>query len=297
MNRDEKYQKVLEGLRGIIQHSADSRSRTRRMRFNAIPFNTDMTFNGVNMADVMVPSVPDDPIQCQAIFDVWAMTLIDRDEDMVAALTRVVAPKEAKSLVDWLAQWETPEAQTSMLLWALGHAEGASVAYDKVSILVEHKGVKYGVERGAILSRFKSGHPLPIENPEALIHFSGTRRTFSFKYIRMYREAYQHSDAAVQVLLALITAHPKADLWGALSRSGKYHTPAPGTLTRWSRVITDFERPLPVIYRQMVPVWMSAPTFRAVIGDVGRSNVMGVETRQAIINRMYQHFYKNKDKK
>ena len=288
MNRNEKYKKVLEGLRLALRRMSDERTHSRRMRFNAVPFTTLMIYNGVNVAEAMVPDVPDDPQQCRTAFDTWAVTLLDRDECPYEALGRCVNAK----VVDWLKQWETEAEQTTMLLWALGHAEGATVDYDEGSMLVEHEGERYGINRGVIVSPFSTGKPLPIANPEVILNDNKPRRTFSARLITMYRAAYQSGDEHAQALLAMATAYPRLSLWQEILKGSKYPTPPTSVVLRWSKILMSYNMPFQILYKEMVPMWMASTTFRDVIGNTAGGRNLAMTTRQKIINRMYMHFYK-----
>lgn len=294
MTHAEKLKTVLDALLDAIHLAAKSKSRTRRMAYNEIAWDTDVVYAKVALQDIMVPPVPDDPMMCLAAFEGWAYRHLHHEgkpEDAIGEFGGQV-------LKDWIIHFATPEVRAVMLLWALGHAEGAEVHYDDNSIMVFHGALKYGISQGKVVSRFLEGRDFPIASPEDLLNAETLTRSFSTRFIAMYREAYRDSAGAVTALLAVSRAFPEMDLWRLSQRHDGGRTPPAIKMRKWERILVQHYDPIAVLFRDMVPGWLTRLAFTKVFGRLQtRRTDMSAQERQKYITKMHTHFHKNKDKK
>jgi hypothetical protein len=289
MTHHERFKKVLDELSAAIRRAPDSRSRTRRMVFKAVPFDNNLTYSGVGLAGIMVPEVPADPNFTQAAFDAWAYSLIECESWPMTELAKFISP----AACDWLNQWPGAEEQAVMLLWALGHAEGARVWYDDQDIFVAHGEHTFGVVDGHVKARFCGGKAMGIASPAKLLNDTRDIRTFSARFIALYREAYRAGIGETNALLALTTAYPTLNLWEIAGKHDRRRTPSSRTLQRWEKIAATHDDPIPTLYRLIVPQWASRGVFTKVVGNLANRGIeMTFATRQNMISRMCQYFHK-----
>lgn len=284
----ERFKKVLDELSAAIRRAPDSQSRTRRMIFKAVPFDNNLTFSGVGLAEIMVPEMPADSNFTQAAFDAWAYSLIERESWPMTELAKFISPEAC----DWLSQWADPKVQAVMLLWALGHADGASVIYSDTDILVTHGEHTFGVVGGNVIARFCVGKLMEIASPAVILNDTREIRTFSARFISMYREAYRAGAQHTNALLALTTAYPTLDLWKMASKHERRRTPSVTTLRRWEKIAATHDDPLPILHRLIVPQWASRGVFTRVVGSLSnRGAAISHAVRQKLISRMCNYFH------
>lgn len=293
MTNEGNHKIVIDEIATALRRAVDSKSRTRRMSYKAVPFDNRLTYKGVALAEVMVPIMPD-LISCQAGFDTLVDNIINSD---IQPLLDGLDLHMNKPVIDWLAQWEDASEKVIMLVWATAKSHGLQVEYDHDSIIVYTGETRFGIASHRIMSRFNEGTVVPIKSPKRLLNSDRMIRTFSARNIAMYREAYRDSEAATNALVALLTAWPKMDLWKKIRVAKVVELPSIASLHRWERIIMNQNEPVLMLYRVIVPGWMSRADFCKVFCKPHTSEVIGFELRQQMISRMYRHFYKNKETK
>jgi hypothetical protein len=282
---------VIDEIATALRRACDSKSRTRRMSFKAIPFDNRLKFKGVPLAEVMVPIMPQDISLCQGAFDI----VVDNIFNMQQPLDGVDAYLPTKVL-DWLAQWTQIDSKLVMLLWATGKSLGLEINYDDSSILLSDSATTFGINNRRIVSKFNDGKTLSIMSPEKLLLSDRLVRTFSARNIAMYREAYRNGEATTNALLAMLTAYPYLDLWKTLKVTPVVEVPSISSLRRWERIIINEPDPVISLYRLIVPGWMSRAQFARTLGrPVPQGTQIGHLGRQRMVAKMYQYFYKNKE--
>ena len=295
MTRDEKCKSVLRELGDTLQRATYHVVRTRRMTYKSIPFRNNLTYAGVRLEDVMVPAVPDDPTACMAIWDAWVWCLNQGMEDKKPL--DAVEEFGGSALKEWLSQWDATTKQSVMLLWALGHAEGAQVEYTKTSIMVKHGEHEYGVTpEGMSKARFTDGVKVRVLDPTRVIEDGLFIRTFNAQFLAMYKEAYRCGVGPTTALVALATSHATMEIWKAILDSSLVRHPNPKMMQRVERAIFTRTDPLAYLFKTLVPEWMGSRTFTKVFGSVKKREIdLTPMQRQLLLNKLYLHFHKNKE--
>jgi len=288
--RDEDYNYVVANLtEGLQRHNRASGS-SKRMTYSTLPLSTDAKFDDVNLGDIVTPPVPSDGILTEQLLDAWVYPLVDGESTPEKSLGEI----GSKMLLEFVTRGSTFAEQTVRLLFALGKAEGATVKYDRSSIIVNHDGREYGMAHGVVNSRFCTGVEVGNVDIVAALDLPLRVRTYDQAFCSLYREAYRKGNYTLNALVA-IAMRDATFSWQRMAKlSALKRYPSYDKLQSWERLLNTSLDPLGALYVKLVPKWMSSSEFTNTFGPVmKRSMAVRKDTINKWVNQMYTYFHKN----
>lgn len=265
----------------------------KRIELESLPLLTNKTFNGVPVRSVMSPPVPETGVETESLFDTWLWPHRSGEGDSAQDL----AVAWTEDLVMFVLKGRDFGERTFRLLYALSNAKGARLEHDHASMMVHHDTKAYGLIDGTVFSRFCDGVKVSV-NHEYLLTETLPLSSQDPALCAIWREAARkRSTGAVWALIALWMGQPKIDWQKMLDsvRPSKY--PTKQRFDVWLGIILNDKDPVPALYRQLVPRWMTHTEFGNTIVRVSRRpENPGELARQGYIGRLYAFMY-NKTKK
>lgn len=288
--RDEDYNYVVASLTDSLRGHSRVTGGARRMTFTTLPLSTDAKLDHVELKHIVTPPVPADGILTEQLLDAWVYPMVDGESTPEKSLGEI----SDKMLVEFVGAGPTFGEQTVRLIHALGNAEGAETTYDKHSIMVRHDGREFGLQDGAITSRFCTGIEIGNVNPLKVITQSFGVRTYDQSFCSLYREAYRKGNYMVNALVAVAMRDASFN-WRKLAHQAvPKRYPAYEKLQRWEAILNCSADPLGTLYTKIVPKWMSSAEFSKTFGPVmQRSVTVRKDTINKWVNSMYAYFHKN----
>jgi hypothetical protein len=273
---------------------ASKRGVKDRLRIvESIPFNTKLKFDGVPLTTIMCPTVPEDGAATEAIFDAFLYSQKIGEGDAMKDLMEVSTP----DMVSFVKGATELGDQCVRLLWALGQAPNAHLTYDKENIVVEHDDRRYGIVNGVVKSRFCSGLAVRCQ-PKAYLENRQSIKVVNPHFTALWVEARSKGRGADKMLVALLISRSDFSFKAMLERPCDLRKPSPSAIKRWEKILLTKPDPVVILYKHLVPKWMTVGEFGQVICPLSARplNGMGALMQQKCITKLH-HFFHNKNKK
>ena len=278
-------------LRVDLCRHAKSIARTRRLTYKTLPLINDLKYQGIALRPIMSPKVPNmSGIQARDVFDSWlspltdsAVTRRERNEDVVL--------RAGRPIVKYASKGDTEGESIVLLLYALSAAPDCRLTYDSQSMLLESTDCTFGLRKGAVVSRFASGHPIDVD-PKQVLEGHRKVRTFDVYFHSLYREAYRRGKGALEALLAIHMGQPDFNFREfAAEATNSTVKVSDARADKWAKIISEEPDPIEHLYRPMVPKYMTRAAFGVLFGAMSnRRTYPTLDTRHAYIAKMYKKF-------
>lgn len=288
--------KLIEILMTRLRHVDTRKEVVTRMRYRTLPWVTDRCLEGVPIRTLMTPLVTGCGRETESVFDVWCVSV--REGANFTMATRDLCDYGHRTLSEFLRRNSTTlEEGTVLLLCALGNADGATFEYTLDRVLVTHDGVTFGIREGVAESRFSSGLRFDGLDPIQVLEATHETQAYDEAFVRLYREAYNVGDDAVEALIALRTGDRRFNFGAMLGKCRLRVAPRVDTLARIERGVMTKRDPLMYLYSEVVPRWFRPFEFNTVIAKLsGRQLDPPQSVRLKYVTNFYEAFHKNNKK-
>lgn len=287
MGKSEPLTSVVSRAMYLLRMHSRQATRSRRMTFGSLPLDTDKTFEGVSLQRIISPETAATGLETEQLFDIWMWPhFTPGDGDSVADLKEHNA-----ELCQFVTAAEGFGVQTVRLLYALGNAPGARLAWDGDTIMVHHDDKSYGIIDGQVTSRFCTGAKVAVDHRAVLLD-TAVMRTFDADFCSLYREAYRQGKGLVDVLVALAMRVPPFNFRRMGKEALGSRKPSTQQMGGWVTILTRKKDPVSALYKQLVPKWLTIGEFSRVICSMGsRPLEPDAASRQLYINKLYKRFH------
>lgn len=183
------------------------------------------------------------------------------------------------------------ESQVVALVWYLAGAQGAYFDYSNDSCVVDLNGIERGIHDGKLLSTFRNGEPIQCNPRDVLTKTHELCRSTESVFIMAYNLARQRSEYLAEGMAILYQAvTPQAFKQYVTLR----RTMSKAQSRAFESVVMDGKDPVQVLYKRLVPKWMSLTDFTRAFGPLASRDLEpDVMKRSAILNKLaVQPFYR-----
>jgi len=288
--------KITRRLTWLLRLHGKHGGKARRINYTSLPLATDLKFEGTPLRSIMSPPVPDDPFECEQIFDTWVSPMQTGEGNSA----RDLAELAGTALVEFItleASGRSLSFQevTVRLLYALGNAKGACLVYSPRTIEVFHGDRTYGITDGVVSSRFCEGFNLGEVAPTDTLERVELIRTFDRHFCSLYREAYRRGKGLPQAIIALHMGNPGFN-WRRLAEAARPgQRPTYAKLMQWENMLLKRDDPIHALYLAMVPLWVTTAEFSKAVGRLSSRPINPTpQQRQFCITKLHTYFHKNR---
>lgn len=270
---------------------------TKSMWLELMPLDTKETFEGRPLSALTIPYIHGQAGDRRNLLDLWVEPLRTGEWDPVKELGSAASYTLVKFMrVEGVKREVDLFEQTVRLIYVLGKTRGARMTIDETSIMVEHDGLTYGMQDGAIVTRLNAGIEIGKGNPQALLETVDVVEINDMTFSSLYREAYRRGQGVLNLLMALRTGHPDFRFHKLVdsSRAHKYMTRK--QMDQAEKVIFEADDPVATLYRKLVPAYTSRTDFIAYISPVGGRQIPPtIYARQRLLNHLVSFFQPPKE--
>lgn len=259
----------------------------KRVVLKSLPLLTEKTFEGRPLRSVMSPLVPDTGVMTESLFDIFIWPHHRKEGDSEKDLLEA----SSRDLVSFVLKGTNLGEQILWLLYALGNADGARLAFDRNSIMVHHDQHSYGIIDGVVHSRFCTGFKVNADHWEFL-HRRWDITCLNESVCILWREAYRKGPGTVAALTALVMGQPRLNWKKMLDSVLPNKMPTNAQFDSWIATLHTAQDPLAKLYKELVPAWMTASDFGRVFCRIkNRPECPGESSKQAYITKLYAFMY------
>lgn len=183
------------------------------------------------------------------------------------------------------------ESQVVALVWYLGGSRDVEFNYDHRSCVVDSESGECGIYNGKLLSTFRNGESMQCNPRDVLTRSHELCRSTESVFIMAHNLARQRSEYLAEGMAILYQA--------VTPQAFKQYVTLPRTMSKaqsraFESVVMDGKDPVQILYKRLVPKWMSLTDFTRAFGPLASRDLEpDVMKRSAILNKLaVQPFYR-----
>lgn len=253
----------------------------------ALPWNTDLTYEGIPLSTIISPPGPTLGENAEALLEAWVWPQFSGVGDHIQEF-KAYTKKSYKDIFRFITYSSDNEERLFRLIYVLSKAKGATVLCDEQGIMINHDDCSFGIIDGIVHSRFCTGFTVKgsyWEWAHTTPRFISRNGNFNL----IWREAIRQGIAPA--LTALYQGYPGTD-WSGIREQGRYYK-LPTTIqrARWLSALRDNDDPIGELYNNLVPDFMTRTTFNRIICDMTtRPYIISEKLRVGYANRLDAYF-------
>ena len=253
----------------------------------ALPWNTDLTYEGIPLSTIISPPGPTLGVNAEALLEAWVWPQFSGVGDHIQEF-KAYTKKSYKDIFRFITYSSDNEERLFRLIYVLSKAKGATVLCDEQGIMINHDDCSFGIIDGIVHSRFCTGFKVKGSYWE-WVHTTPRFISRNGNFNLIWREAIRQGIA--HALTALYQGYPETD-WSSIRGQGRYYK-LPTTIqrARWLSALRDNDDPIGELYNNLVPDFMTRTTFNRIICDMTtRPYIISEKLRVGYANRLDAYF-------